>query len=91
MNDNAPEKPKVVSLHGGVVLAAQTEPNQEVVETLTNALEKAKAGELQGTVMVMLHKDGATSFDSSGRGSRAMLGAMTMLVHQLAQQFLDEI
>lgn len=76
---------KVVSLRGGAIVSPG-EPVDVVIEALEAVLEMARAGEVQGIVMVMMHADDATSTRRGGVKSRAMIGCLEILKLGLAEE-----
>lgn len=67
---------EVVGINGDLVIATR-EPRQTLIETLEDALEKAKAGEIQGAVLVMRYADGCVQYVNSGApGGYAVIGCL---------------
>lgn len=67
----------VKSLFGGPI--GVFEVNEMAIRVLTEALEKAKSGEIVGVSMAMLHHDGRSSWQSGGLiGCHSVLGALEM-------------
>jgi|GEM_PF-2039338 len=67
----------VTSLHGDEVL--QPKPNESCVKALRELLERAKSGDVVGTICISLHSDGLASFSINGMaGPYSLLGAVDM-------------
>lgn len=67
----------VKSLYGGPT--GQPDPNENAIAVLTEALERAKAGEVIGVVIAILHHDGLSGFRTGGMvGGYSLLGALEM-------------
>lgn len=65
----------ITSLYGGPT--GQPEPVQSCIEVLSELLEMAKAGQVIGATVVMLHCDGLASYAIGGRvGGYSLIGAM---------------
>lgn len=65
----------VKALYGGPT--GEPEPNDFAIAALTEALERAKAGEVIGVVVAFLHHDGLSSWRTGGMvGGYSLLGAL---------------
>jgi hypothetical protein len=68
-------------------------PNSDVIAVLEGALALAKAGEIDGAVILLSHTDGSTS-DRWGQGTGfwwvKMLGAATFWQHRYIERFMQE-
>lgn len=72
----------IVSLFGQPV--EEREPNENCIKTLEIALERAKAGEVVGVVIVEQHYDSAASYLFGGFvSSYSTLGALTRVTYEL--------
>ncbi len=78
-----PAAQNVVSINGGPILAPY-EPRPDVVKALEEALEKARSGEIIGVAAAFVHGDDCTSMAMCGRVTRAMMGALHILLSDLA-------
>ena len=83
-----PEERKVISLDGTPVFAPG-EADPWVVEALEDMLERAKSGECKGFAIAWLTADQATCHHVVGRVTRAVLGAVTILQHDMIGMLED--
>jgi len=81
---------KVASLFGGEI-PAPGEPNELLVDRLEKLLAAAKAGEIVGACIAMLHSDRGASYTNVGLlGGYSLLGAVTMAKRDL-ENFIQEL
>lgn len=59
------------------------EVNADVVETLEKLLDRARSGEVIGIAYAVQHPERMTSYWRAGFCSRAILGAMLLLQHEM--------
>lgn len=77
---------KVVSIREGVSIAPSGgEPNPTVVEHLSGLLEKARSGEITGIAYATLHPGDVSFYSTSGRTTRGLLGALTLLQYDMCK------
>ena len=79
---------KIVSLHGEEIPEPGT-PNERVIEVLERSLEKAKAGDLAGVVLIQATHDDA--YDWYITGHRLYCYTALGAVHSIAQHMASEI
>lgn len=72
------EPTKVVSLRGGAI-PCPGEPWPGVVEELERLLEAARAGEIIGIAVAVIHRDEATSSNFVGSVGRYVLGEIEVM------------
>ena len=85
MADPAEKKPLTLITQEDSWLA---DVDNNIIDILTDALEKAKKGEYNGLAMVMTHKDGSTESNISSRAdSVRMTGAVSRLLWRM--QYID--
>ena len=72
----------VTSLRGGAIVVP--EPNQQFIELLEETLVMARAGEVVGGAMALLHGDGCASYTAGGTlGGYSIIGAVQVLNRHL--------
>jgi hypothetical protein len=59
--------------------------NAALVEELASLLDKARAGEVVGIAYAVLHPGDLSSFNTAGRTTRGLLGALTMLQYDMCK------
>lgn len=88
-NDNDKQKPNVIRL----VVNRDTADDQRnqppradprIVEMLTDALDRAKRGEVIGMALVTLDHQAQPYFTHSGTGYVTLIGALTVVQHNMA-------
>lgn len=81
---------EVVSLRGrGAPIAQPGSPDENVVKTAEELLERAKAGDVIGIAFVATHSDLASTNQSVGRCTRSMVGCLFALMARISA-YLDE-
>lgn len=75
----------VLPLRPGLEPCQNGEPNPEVIEYLSQCLDKAKAGEIVGIACVTQHPGDFTSYARKGRTTRGTIGALMMLQHDMVR------
>jgi hypothetical protein len=71
---------KVIPLRAGLAPSPSGgEPNAAVVDRLAELLEMARAGEVVGIAYATLHPGDLSIYDTRGRTTRGLLGALTLL------------
>lgn len=70
------------SLHGAEILPPG-EPDPDVVKLAEETLERARSGDVNGIAVVMQHADDATTYQNCGNTTRATIGALEILKHEL--------
>lgn len=74
----------IVSLFDGGIDPAAKIPHEPLVGILSDLLEKAKSGEIQGAIIAYQYHDGITSYATSVRvSSFALLGALETAKHSI--------
>jgi hypothetical protein len=73
----------VVSLRGDPVFSTG-EPKPDVIESLETALERAKAGDIQGVQIAIMHADGLSSLLRAGGSSYSLVGMLTAAAAEMA-------
>lgn len=82
---------KIVPLRAGLEPASLAgEPNLDVVERLSDLLEKAKAGEIIGIAYATLHPGDFSIYSYKGRTTRGLLGALTLLQYDMCRADSEE-
>lgn len=81
--------PDVIPIRANIAPHTGGESRPEVVEKLTELLEMAKAGELLGIAFVSLHPGDLTTYGTSGRTTRGVLGALALLQHEVCRDDLE--
>lgn len=66
------------------------EVSPETVKVLEELLEKARSGEVSGIAYAVSHSGDTTSFHCVGYGGRALLGAVTLLQHNICKRDLED-
>lgn len=80
---------RIVSFRGGPAPAARI-PRQDVIDMLEAALDKARAGELQAAVLVMMDADQSASHDIQGLlGGWSLVGSMRLADHHLVNMTIE--
>ena len=85
------DKPKVQPIRPGIrVPDKSASVNKELVETLSNLLEQAEAGEIDGMAYVLNYTDDAAGSGWAGNIiGYAILGQMSVLSLNLADEIRD--
>jgi len=85
-----PDNEKIVRMFPGFGLAeTPKKPNQEVIKSLEECLEQAKAGEIIGVVIAKREHDGSGSYSYAGFLGMSVVGAMTCASVRLTK--MDEL
>lgn len=80
---------KVIGLSGYEV-AAEGNPNENLIEALEGMLEQAKAGKLQGVVCATLYDDTTASYAMAGvLGTYSLIGALDVCKARLIADELE--
>lgn len=78
----------VVGLRNAMV-PSEPKSDPEVVEALEKLLEQARAGEITGFAFCLLHVGDLTSWDTEGRQTRGLLGALEMMKYDMIRASLE--
>lgn len=77
---------KVVPLRAGLEPSPPAgEVDATVVARLAELLAKAEAGEIVGIAYAVLHPGDFSSFDTRGRTTRGLLGALSLLQYDMCK------
>jgi hypothetical protein len=80
----------VVPIRPGVALPPpRGEVDEDVIKVLTDLLEAAHAGEVVGVAYAAQHPQKTTSWHRAGYGTRALLGAVTLLQADICRTELE--
>lgn len=64
--------------------------NPDLVKELQDLLERAKAGELHGLAYAALYAGDLTVYDSAGRLTRGVIGAIELLKFRMCRDDLED-
>ena len=82
----------VIPLRPGIEPAPNVgDINPQVVELLTELLEKARAGEVVGVAFASLHPGDLTTSNHGGRMTRGVIGALTLLQHDMCKTDIEAV
>lgn len=77
---------KIVPLRPGLALPLPVgQPDTAVVEKVRELLSKAEAGEIVGIAYAVLHPGDVSSYCTSGRTTRGVLGALALLQYDICK------
>lgn len=76
----------VVDFRGGVPVLCPFEVCAEAVTVAEKVAEKARSGEVQSVVVVMLHSDGAVTCDYAGPNTYNLVGKLLQVTNHLASE-----
>jgi len=79
----------VIPIRANIRPDTSAEPNADVVKKLAELLEMAQAGEIRGFAYASLHPGDLTTYSTSGRTTRGVLGALTLLQHDMCKTDLE--
>jgi hypothetical protein len=61
------------------------EPREDVVKKFEELLEQARSGEIQGAAYAVLHPGGFSAYNTIGRTTRGLLGAIDLLKYDMCR------